>query len=127
LGSKIYSGPINADTHESNVRSTDLSKAYFRRDGTIVNRDRQDAYETFHQTFNDTFSGSFSNLGGMVRLHLELPYVKSGGKTTMKAVGSEKTVRDIAIHIDINNVRSMFNETETLEVLEMATCTKFNY
>jgi hypothetical protein len=125
LGSKIYSGPIKMEDHESNINSTDLTKAYFQKDGTTVQRAKVNTHKRFHEIFKDVFSGSLNSLGGMLRLHVELPYVKTGGTSTIRSLGLEKTVRDVAIHIDASNIRTMFLEDETLEVLEMATSYKF--
>ena len=114
VGAKLYSNPINKETHWSNINSTDLKLVYFQKDGKTINDKTK--HQKFHQLFPNTFSGTYENLGGMLRIHLELPHVIF----TEKVNTVETNNRDVSLQINYTNMNTFIKDKESLEVLAIA-------
>jgi len=98
--------------HVDCIASTDLKNIFTHKyDPNIVNNNFSDARENFHGLFDNAFLSRNEYFGGLFRLHIELPWVKSKNeisipKNSLTQLQSDTT--DIISIIYRKNVSTFF-------------------
>jgi hypothetical protein len=113
FGSALYTNQVPTSKRESQERSTQLSLAYYRANGSGVNKNHQSDRTAFE-------SKGLHAPAGCVRLHFLLP------STPEQPPLCEVASSDVVINITSSTMQLLFpaaDHKELLELLAYATCT----
>jgi len=116
-------------SHNDNVASTDLKNVYTKKKNSDeINKQYSNYCKSFHSIFKNAFLERNQAFGGLLRLHIELPWVAtSKSEITIPETSTTKltnTTTDINVFIDRHNVSQFFSDN-TIEYLQETTKDNF--